>query len=161
MRTIRSILSISVGLCVLIGLNSPAFAQKTHKTVKAMKKELPAAVTSAFEKEFPNVKAKGIEKMEKDGTTAYAFGWKEGNIKHDVEFKDDGSVLKNETKESLKWKEIPSAIKKAISAAHPKGKIGEAKKVTADNTVKYEINVKDGAEKLKVFLDESGKILNA
>ena len=159
MQTIKHFFAVSIGLITFIGFSNFLSAKESHKHDKMDKKEVPAAVMTAFEKEYPDVKIKKIEKEEKEGVTSFEFKWKEGTIKHEVEYKEDGSVLEKEIKEEIKWKEIPKAVKKAMFSAYPKGKIGEAEKITVDNSVKYKLNVKDGNDKFAVVLDETGKVL--
>jgi hypothetical protein len=160
MQIFKHFFAVSIGLITCIGFSDFLSAKESHKHVKMDKKEVPAAVMTAFEKEYPDVKTKKIEKKEKEGVPSFEFKWKEGTIKHEVEYKEDGAVLENESKEEIKWKEIPKTVKKAMFSAYPKGKIGEAEKITTvDNSVKYKLNVKDGNDKFVVILDETGKVL--
>ncbi|MBS0646502.1 MAG: PepSY-like domain-containing protein [Verrucomicrobia bacterium] len=111
-----------------LGLGTAAFAQKN---------EVPVAVKTAFEKQYPGIKAK----------------WDDENGKYEAGFKYQGQEMSavyaatgtlEETEVEIPIKNLPAAVHSYV-ADHKMGKIKEAAKITkANGTVEYEAEVKGG-----------------
>jgi hypothetical protein len=81
-----------------------------------------------------------------------------GAVHHDVSYYADGSLVVDE--ESIKTSELPEAVKKAIQAAYPKGKVQSAEKLSKESGIGYEAIVQSGKKTYEVELDATGKVVN-
>lgn len=124
---------------LLIGLLTTVFAQKEENEKKLKAANVPAAVTSAFAKQFPNAEAK----WEKEGDS-YEGEFEQNGKGLTVVFNATGTLL--ETEREIETAELPANVAKYIAEHHKGAKIKEAAKITdAKGTVTYEaeINGKD------------------
>ncbi len=144
-----AVIAIAVFFCVL-----SAFSQES----KVTKKNVPAAVISAFEKSFPTAKVKGYSREKEGDKDAYEIECMVGTVHHDVSYYSDGTLIVDE--ESIKAADLPEAVKKAIQAAYPKGRIQSAEKITKESGIGYETIVKVGKKTFEVELDAAGKVVN-
>ena len=111
--------------------------------------KVPAAVKTAFTKQYPGVTAKWEKENGK-----YEAGFKKNGSTMSTLYNEDGTLT--ETEVDIKVADLPAAVI-AYVKEHYKGKsIKEGAKITkADGTVNYEAEV-DGKD---VIFDESGKFL--
>jgi hypothetical protein len=122
------------------------------------KKDVPAAVITAFEKAYPKAAIKGVEKSEKDGQALYEIGSMNGTSEIEAGYSADGILI--QVTEDISVKALPAAVKKAIVAEYPKGKMKDVEKITRGAVVEYEVDVAVGKDKSKLILDEAGKIIS-
>lgn len=106
-----------------------AFCAEAQK-MKADK--VPAAVTAAFTKAYPNAKEVGWEK-EKSGD--YEVGFEQGKEEMSVVYNNQGQMLEIETEMSVK--DLPAAVQTALKGK----KIKEAAKIVKDGKTYYEAEV--------------------
>lgn len=133
----------AVLLAVVAGL-SFANAQKIQK------KEVPAAVKSALQKNYPNVKEIKWEKEKGN----YEAGFKQNSTDYSVLLNASGSILETET--GIAVNSLPASVKEYVAKHYPKNKIKESAKITdAKGVVTYEAEV--GGKDL--IFDSSGKFL--
>lgn len=152
MKNVRIFAYFMVIIIALAALSQPVFAQKVTK------KNVPAAVISAFEKSFPNAKVKGYSREKEGDKVSYEIECMVGAVHHDVSYNADGSLVVDE--ETIKFEESPDMVKKALQAAYPQGKIQLAEKLTSGSDVKYEFIVKTSKKTQEVEFDASGKVVN-
>jgi len=152
MKNVRNFAYMLVIGVILAGFSQPVFAQKVTK------KNVPAAVISAFEKSFPTAKVKGYSREKEGDKISYEIECMVGSVHHDVSYNADGSLVVDE--ETIRVEESPEAVKKAIQTAYPQGKIQLAEKLTTGSEIKYEFIVKTGKKTQEVEFDASGKVVN-
>ena len=129
-----------------------ALASMTACAQKTKEKDIPAAVTSAFQKNFP--KAEEL-RWDKEGSNYEAsFEWNE--VDQSVLFDARGNTL--ETEMEIAQNELPKAALDYV-AAHYNGKsVKEAAKITdASGKVTYEVEIK-GKD---LMFDNSGTYLSS
>lgn len=106
------------------------------------KENVPAAVRTAFDKEYPQVKE---VKWEKEGA-AYEAGFKVGQTEHSVLISASGTVLETETE--IAPADLPASVRTYVAEHFPGKKIEEAARITdSKNTVTYEVEI-DGRDHL-------------
>jgi hypothetical protein len=123
------------------------------------KKDVPKAVIVAFEKAYPKAVIRKFQKIEKNGQTLYKIKATTGQTKFGNSYTADGTVVRSY--EMMEATGLPDAVKKAVTEAYPKGKVGKAKKVTQGTTVEYDVSVLTGKEKSNLKLDAAGNIISA
>ena len=131
--------------------------QAQEKKKKFTKKDLPAAVVSAFEKDYPNATIKGGGKEKEKGVTYYEVESVDGKVKRDLLYTPEGK--KTETEETIEMSAAPASIKATLASEYPKGKILKAEKVMKDSSTSYEILVKVGKKNREVVFDADGKMI--
>lgn len=135
-------------LCVALGLGTaiPCVA----KEEKVAPGDLPAAVTAAVAKRFPDAKISGAGKEEADGELVYEVQLVRKERKIDVTVRPDGAI--REIEEQLPQAELPQPVQRAIAKQYAKSRLRIAEKITL---------VKDGKESLDAYevkLDADGKV---
>lgn len=120
-------------ILIALGLmNGFCFSQ----TIK--EKDVPAAVTQAFQKEFPGVK---VEKWEKEGTS-FEAEFDLNKTENEVVYDASGKRIEHEVE--LKPSELPKFVVEYFEKNLPGKKIKEASKSTdADGKITYEAEVGD------------------
>lgn len=124
--------------------------------------DVPAAVVSAFKKQYPNVKE--VE-WEKEGDNYEAEielvqvpmdgKGKKREVEKSLEYTATGELVK--TEEQIEIKALPAAINDYVNKNYPGKKIKEASKITeANGTIKYEAEV----EKQDLIFDANGAFLD-
>lgn len=123
--------------------------------------DVPAAVVSAFKKQYPNVKE--VE-WEKEGNNYEAEielvqvpmdgKGKKREVEKSLEYTAAGELVK--TEEQIEIKALPAAINDYVNKNYPGKKIKEASKITeANGTIKYEAEV----EMQDLIFDANGAFL--
>ena len=123
---------------------------------KIFKKQIPAAVLTAFQTAYPNATIKGQSVETENGKKFYEIESVDGKTKRDLLYTPDGKAV--EVEESLDISTLPDVMISTISKEYPKGKIIRGEKVTA-TSVTYEFQVKVGKKTKEIVLDPSGKLL--
>jgi len=114
----------------------------------AQKATPPAAVVTAFQKKFPNVKDLDWEK-EKNGD--WEAGFEQGEVEMSANFSAAGQWLETETEISVT--ELPAAVQTALNGK----KVKEAAKILrADGSTVYEAELKHE----DFIYDANGKLLS-
>jgi hypothetical protein len=124
---------------------------------KIAKKDVPAAVMSAFQEAYPKAQVVGTNQETEDSTTYFEIESRDGKVKRDLLYKADGTV--KEIEESVAKADLPAAITEAVAKEYPKGMIHKGEKTTRDNVVEYELVVKNGKDEMEIVLDQTGKIV--
>jgi hypothetical protein len=145
-----------VVLCTIFvsGPDARTFAQDK----KISKKDVPAAVLTAFQKAYPNAKIKGFLTETEGGKTYFEIESVEGKKTIDALVQPDGTIY--EVEEGMPAKELPEAVRTAVAAKYPKGTIdSKVEKTTQGSTVTYDLTVTTGKSKVGVTIDPTGKII--
>jgi peroxiredoxin len=139
---------------LILGVSTNASAEGKKEFTK---KDLPAAVTSAFEKTYPKAAIKGVSKEKENNTTYYEIESIDGTTKRDLLFTADGTIA--EIEESIEAKDIPEAVAKTLKSEYGKYTIEKSEKVMKGSDTKYEFVVKKGKKRMEIVLDGSGKVV--
>jgi len=146
--------SVAVCLCLMVMLSAEVANAKDKKITK---KQLPAAVLTAFQTAYPHATIKGQSIETEKGKKFYEIESVDGKIYRDLLYTADGKVY--EIEETVAAETLPAEVKSTLTKEYPTGKIVKAERVTHDSSVTYEIHLKVGKKKTGVTLDLQGKIL--
>lgn len=146
---------------VIIILSVTSFVCGNISAQDIKESDVPAAVVSAFKKQYPNVKE--VE-WEKEGNNYEAEielvqvpmdgKGKKREIEKSVEYTANGELIQLE--EEVEVVSLPAAINEYVNKNYPGKKIKEASKITeANGTIKYEAEV----EKQDLIFDANGAFL--
>ncbi len=155
MKSFRPI-STAVCLCLIVMLSAQVTSAKDKKISK---KQLPAAVLSAFQTAYPNATIKGQSIETEKGKKFYEIESVDGKINRDLLYTAEGKVY--EIEETVAAESLPAEVKSTLTKEYPTGKIVKAERVTHDTSVTYEIRLKIGKKKTGVTLDLQGKIVKS
>lgn len=136
-------------------LASLALGQEDKET-KLKPGDVPAAVTAAVARQYPNAQVSGWSKEMEDGKTTYEASVIDGSSKRDVVLAENGSLLAIE--EALQASDLPATVRRAIHAKYPKASVRKAEKISHGDEVQYEV-VLAKASKKEVLLTADGKIV--
>jgi hypothetical protein len=123
--------------------------------------KVPKAVTDAIKGRFPDAEITSVEKETEDGAVVYDVELKHKGVKHEMDIKEDGTIL--EIENEIPAKNLPEAVAKALEAKYPKSTIKEAMEV---NKVKgkdekldhYEVTLETAEKKsIEVTVSLDGK----
>ena len=131
-----------------------AYAQKKGKFTA---KDLPAAVSAAFQKAYPKAKILGASTETEKGVKYYEIESKDGSMRRDLLYTQDGKVY--EIEETMAPGELPETVKAALLKELPNAKILKAEKTTRESAVEYELAVAVKGKKYSISIDPAGKIL--
>ena len=127
------------------------------KEKRIQKKDVPAAVISAFEKAYPNAKVKGFSTEAENGKTYFEVESSVEKMGLDVSYLSDGTVV--EIEEQVTVESLPDAVKATLKTNFSKARVVKAEKKTVGSTVSYELKVTFGKSKSEVEIDPGGKVL--
>ncbi len=159
-KALHSALTFTVVL--FIGLVSLAYAQgeKDSSMEHALaKKNWPAAVLSAFQKQYPDARIKGVSKEVEDSIVYYEIESADSSANRTVLYTGDGRLT--EIEEVISSKQLPDSAQALISKDYPKGKVEAAEKVTKGSVITYEVKIKNGEANIEVVFNSTGKKINA
>jgi peroxiredoxin len=151
-RSTGIVLALLAALILGVSTNASAEGKK-----KFTKKDLPAAVTSAFEKAYPKATIKGASKEKENNTTYYEIESVDGTTKRDLLYTADGTIA--EIEENIEAKDVPEAVAKTLKSDYGKYTIEKSEKVMRGSDTKYEFIVKKGKNRSEIVLDGSGKVV--
>ena len=117
--------------------------------------ELPAAVQKTAHEQIGKSKIEEVEPTVEEGQHATEVEYRENGKKMAIVIAKDGTLIQKEYRMSPS--EAPEAIKKAVSAQFPDGKISHIEEVERPNAKFFEISVKSGDKSRRLKLDESGR----
>ncbi len=138
---------------ILAGTGSNVYAQKKKYT----EKDMPAAVIMSFQKNFPDATIRGYDKETEDEVTTYEVEATVGDIKKDIQFNADGTVI--EIEEAMNTSDLPEKVVTAINNKYSSPTILKSEKVTKGADLLYEVVIKVKSKKREVRLDKDGNIL--
>lgn len=141
-------------LIMLIGLfGLSVMAQKDKKEEKRNVK-VPAAVSAAFQKNYPSVKKASWSLEKNDFEAAFKLNGVETSANYDK----TGKQLEVET--ALKTKDLPKAVLDYVVKNFPKHKITEAAKtIDSKNKMTYEAEITLKGKSSDLTFDANGNLL--
>lgn len=119
-----------------------------------IKVQLPAPVTAAFKKAYPNATIRGTAKEAENGKTVYEVESVEHGRSRDLIYGTDGQVL--EVEEQIDPADLPAPVTASLKKMYPAAKVALAEKLTRGKTIRYELTLK-GAAKQSVSFTPEGK----
>jgi hypothetical protein len=144
---------LAVAVCVLALVSSVQ-----AKEIKITKKDLPAAVLTAFQTSYPNAVIKGLSKEEENKITCFEIESVDGKTNRDILYTADGKAT--EIEETINKNDLPKDIQSLLKSSYAKSKIVKMERVIKDSTTGYEIQVRTGKKMKELSFDASGKLLN-
>ena len=134
-----------------------AGAQSSREEEQSVKKkDVPKPVLEAFGRAYPKATVKGYSRETDEGKVVYEVESTEGRIHRDVLYTPEGAVVVVE--ESLPYKELPEAVRTAITKEYPQGKVSYCEKLMKSETTQYEVALKSGKHKYEIVLNSDGTI---
>jgi hypothetical protein len=131
--------------------------QAQEQKTKYTPKDLPAAVLTSFQKEYPKASIKGVSMEKEKGVTFWEIESIDGKVTRDLLYSVDGK--KAETEETIEMAQVPAIVRTTLTAEYPKGKVEKAEKLTKGNVVTFEFQVKDASTEHEVVVASDGKLL--
>jgi hypothetical protein len=132
-----------------------SLAQAQEKKIDV--KDLPAAVTAAFQKSYPKAAVTGASTEVENGKTMFEIESREGTINRDLLYTDNGEVF--EIEENVTPEALPAGVKSSLEKQFTKYKLVKGEKVTRGAKVAYELKLKSGKKMFSVLVDDSAKIV--
>jgi hypothetical protein len=142
-------------LCVVLLLLTGLALAKDQET-KIHKKDLPAVVQKAFERDFPLAKITGAARENENNVEYYEITTTEHGTKRDVLYQADGGLVSVE--EVIHLRDLPTVVRDGVMKAYPKGKIKSAEKITRASISSFEVVVKDGKRSYELAVAADGRI---
>ena len=152
----KSLMGIIAILAMLVYQGSVDTASAQQKA-KITAKDLPAAVSAAFQKAYPHAKLLGASKETEKGVTYYEIESKDGTVRRDLLYKEDGTV--SETEETIAVSALPKAVTASLRKELPHAKILKAETSTTSSGRNYEMIAKSQGKHYEISFDPSGKLL--
>jgi uncharacterized membrane protein YkoI len=118
--------------------------------------KLPAAITTAFEKSYPNATIRGTAQETEGGKTVYEVESVDKGKARDLMYNVDGTVISIE--EEMNAADLPAPVTAALKKLYPKATITVAEKLTEGTTIEYELQIKGAAVTSVAFLPD-GKVV--
>jgi Putative beta-lactamase-inhibitor-like, PepSY-like len=150
-----------MGVGVVVGLVLLASAARAGDKVPLDK--VPKAVTDAIKGRFPDAEVTSVEKETEDGAVVYDVELKHKGIKHEMDIKEDGTIL--EIENEIPAKNLPEAVTKALDAKYPKATIKEVMEVNKvsgkdEKLDHYEVTLETAEKKsIEVTVSLDGKTI--
>ena len=139
--------------------------KKAAKTEKAEEEEgqegatkytiavkLPATITTAFKKSYPNATIRGTAKETEGGKTVYEVESVDKGQARDLMYNVDGTVISIE--EEMNAADLPAQVTAALKKLHPKATITAAEKLTEGTKIEYELQIKGAAVTSVAFMPD-------
>lgn len=142
--------------CAAVMLAAAAAQSQTERKLEYGK--VPAAVRTAFEKQFTGARILGASSETDAGVTVYEIECEWRARHHDVTFRPDGSLVSVE--ETIPMSEVPPAVAEALKNHFPKAEVTRAEKITEGGAVSYEFQMK-GAAKREAKFSADGKLISS
>ncbi len=154
--TLGTVAALTLCLCAGVAAQEakkPAPKAAGAQTEKAATKvALPAAITEAFQKAYPNGKITGTSKETENGKTVYEVESIDQGQNRDFLYNPDGTVV--EMEEQVKPADLPAPVGDALKKLYPKATITKAEKLTRGQTLQYELAIKGAPKKSVTFMPD-------
>lgn len=132
---------------------SREFAQEK----KIQKKDVPAAVLTAFTASYPKATIKGTASEMEGGRICYEIESMDGSTPRDILYGADGTVL--EIEEGIAVADLPAAVAKGAAKEFPRGKITRAEKTTHGDVIGYELRIVTGKTAKEAAFGPNGEVV--
>ncbi|AFL82621.1 Protein of unknown function (DUF2874) [Aequorivita sublithincola DSM 14238] len=116
--------------------------------------KVPQKVKNAFTKKFPTAKS---VKWDKESANEWEAEFKMNKMEYSANFSDDGTW--KETEHEIVEKDLPAAVKKALSDGFPGFKTEEMELSETASGAVYEFALEKGDTEMEVAIDSSGKVI--
>lgn len=123
---------------------------------KYTEKDMPDAVISSFQKNFPDAQVLGYDKETENGTTTYEVECISGDRK-DIQFDKDGTII--EIEEEMNVSDLPEKVVISLNNTYNTPDILKAEKVIKNSDTLYEVVIKYKKKKHEIRLDKEGTIV--
>jgi hypothetical protein len=149
-------------IAVALVVSSAGFAAARQAATKpvpkkpAAKVQLPAAVTDAFKKAYPDAVIKNTGKEVENGKTVYEVESVDKGMNRDLIYSPDGTVV--ELEEQINPADLPAPVTAALKQLYPKATVTKAEKLMKDGAVQYEMALKGAAKSTAAFTPD-GKLI--
>jgi len=118
--------------------------------------EIPQAVKDSFQKKYPKEKSPD---WSVDSHGYYEAQFKKDGEKYRADFKSDGQWI--ETENSIKFDDLPKAVRKVVEKDYDKGDITEIERVEHHSKgLFFDVEFKRPGKNKDVELNAEGKVLN-
>jgi hypothetical protein len=148
-------LSVLTDILIFVAMVSIAQAQDKKIDVK----DLPKAVSAAFQKTYPKATIVGTAMEVENGKTMYEVESKDGGVNRDLLYTDKGEVF--EIEESVTSESLPADMKVTLEKQFTKFKLVKGEKVTQGAKVEYDLQVKSAQKRYNVVLDNNARIVKS
>jgi uncharacterized membrane protein YkoI len=119
---------VCLGVSAVVGLAVLATdARAGDKGGKVALDKVPKKVLDAVKARFPGAEITSVGKETVGGDVVYDIEMKVKGRKHEMDIKEDGTVL--EVENEIPAKDLPKAVRKALETKFPKSTIKEAMEV--------------------------------
>lgn len=115
--------------------------------------KVPQKVKDAFAQKFPTAKS---VKWDKESNTEWEAEFKMDKMEYSANFMADGTW--KETEHEITEKDLPAAVKKALSDGFPGFKTEEMELSETPSGTVYEFALEKGDTEMEVAIDSSGKV---
>jgi len=149
--------SIKMSLILAVFLTCLAVSGLFAQETKIQEKDLPPAVTRAFQTTFPGAKILGTAKEIEKGITYFEIESKDGKVRRDLLYTQDGKVA--EIEEALTAETIPGFVKKSIEKKFKDVEYKKGEKNVRNSVTKYEVIIEASEVKYEVVCNMNGKII--
>lgn len=139
--------------CVISIFSCAISAQETEIS----RRDVPPAVLSAFNKDYPNAKVLEWEKEIHGGRLYYEAETVDGKVARDIMYSPDGSTAQVE--EKVAPRDLPQAVTDAVKQQYPNATIRSANKVTHLGVTEYALSM-SGASPSKLVLSSDGTVVS-
>ena len=143
LKFLNGILIVFIGLCGCVSDKLTTF-------------DVPSAILSSFNGNFPGYQLVGIEK--KTENDFYEIKGDSGTSILDVKYNSKGTII--EIEEKISTNELPIGVLETLKAEYPGARIKEAEKVTQGADLKYEVEIELVPSLLEVLMNPEGTILD-
>lgn len=147
--------TLIVSLCTF--LSAETLGAKISKKLDL--KDVPAVVSTAFQKAYPNAKFKSAEMEAKNGKTYYEIESTEGKVERNFLYTPEGVVY--EIEEEIGVNDLPAAVKVSVVKEYTKSKIEKSEKITRGATVEFELLISSLGKQIELVVDGAGHIVRA
>ncbi len=138
----KKIIAFGLAICIATGLQ----AQKSTDVKTA---DVPEAVRTAFQKQYPDAAGADWEMKEEK----YKVEFRQSGTKHMAGFDNTGTLVSHGME--IKVADVPAAVSEAIMKDHPGSKIDDAYRVEKDGKTMYKLEL-DGKPDKKVIYTADG-----
>ena len=102
--------------------------------------DVPTAVRTAFQNEYPKATTQGCAKEIENGKTAYEISSIEGKTRRDILYYENGTLIVVE--EAIEAADLPKPVRQTLGEVLKDHKIELVERLRRDDTVTYEIKSK-------------------
>ncbi len=141
---------------VFLILVSAKFALAEDKETRIARKDLPAPVLAAFQRDYPQAKLVEATRETENDSVFYEIESKQAGVKRDLLYRPNGALVSVE--EKMKPGDLPAFVRDSLKKEHPKGKIKSAEKITRGGVTSFEVVMKDGKRLLEIGLAPDGTV---